>query len=93
MPINRALPVTPHQKLIREMILLLKTGKLDIAYFQQKFNVNILAEFQDAFASLAKEGWADIEPDQIRLTRDGLLRVDSLLPRFFEPEHQNIRYT
>jgi len=66
---------------------------LDVAYFQQKFNVNILEEFQEPFASLAKEGWAHIEPDQIRLTRDGLLRVDSLLPRFFEPEHQNIRYT
>src|SRR3954471_2867191 len=29
LPIARALPVTPHQKLIREMILLMKTGKLD----------------------------------------------------------------
>ena len=28
-----------------------------------------------------------------RLTREGLLRVDSLLPRFFEPEHRGIRYT
>ena len=25
--------------------------------------------------------------------REGLLRVDSLLPRFFEAEHRGIRYT
>ena len=25
--------------------------------------------------------------------RDGLLRVDALLPPFFEPEHQSVRYT
>ena len=30
---------------------------------------------------------------RIRLTRDGLLRVDALLPAFFEPEHQGVRYT
>src|SRR5213078_3499144 len=33
LPINRALPVNDHQRLIREMILLLKTGKIDAGYF------------------------------------------------------------
>ena len=31
--------------------------------------------------------------DLVALTRDGLLRVDVLLPRFFLPEHAGIRYT
>ena len=30
---------------------------------------------------------------RIALTRDGLLRVDVLLPRFFLPQHAGIRYT
>jgi hypothetical protein len=29
----------------------------------------------------------------VALTRQGLLRVDTLLPRFFRPEHLGIRYT
>src|SRR3954463_1562102 len=37
LPIHRALPVSDHQRLIREMILLLKTGKLDAGYFRKKF--------------------------------------------------------
>jgi oxygen-independent coproporphyrinogen-3 oxidase len=29
----------------------------------------------------------------VSLTRQGLLRVDALLPRFFLPQHSGIRYT
>ncbi|HEX4796418.1 MAG TPA: coproporphyrinogen-III oxidase family protein [Humisphaera sp.] len=93
LPINRALPVSEHQLLIREMILQLKTGKIDANYFRQKFGAEIQSEFHEAFVSLAEEGWLTIEGDTVRLSREGLLRVDSLLPRFFEPQFQNIRYT
>lgn len=93
LPINRALPVDDHQRLIREMILLLKTGKLDAAYFRRKFGQEILQVFADGFQSLVEEGWATIDGDTIQLNRRGLLQVDTLLPRFFEPEHRGIRYT
>ena len=36
LPINRALPVNDHQRLIREMILQLKTGKIDAGVFPQE---------------------------------------------------------
>jgi oxygen-independent coproporphyrinogen-3 oxidase len=29
----------------------------------------------------------------IQLSREALLRVDTLLPRFFLPQHQGLRYT
>jgi oxygen-independent coproporphyrinogen-3 oxidase len=93
LPLNRALPVTDHQRLIRELILQLKTGKLDSAYFHGKFGVEIREEFREAFDSLAEEGFAELEGDHVRLTRKGLLQADTLLPRFFEPQHRGIRYT
>ena len=93
LPINRALPVTDHQRLIREMILLLKTGGIDAGYFRRKFGQEITSVFAGAFDSLAAEGYLTVKGDDIRLSREGLLRVDSLLPRFFEPQFQNIRYT
>jgi oxygen-independent coproporphyrinogen-3 oxidase len=49
--------------------------------------------FADGFKSLVEEGWATIDGDEVRLSRKGLLQVDTLLPRFFEPEHRGIRYT
>lgn len=93
LPLSRALPVAPKQALIRELILQLKLGRLDAAYFRRKFNVEIGVEFGEAFGSLEREGLAEIGADGVRLTRDGLLRVDGLLPRFFEPQYQNVRYT
>jgi oxygen-independent coproporphyrinogen-3 oxidase len=93
LPIHRALPVTDHQRLIREMILLLKTGHLDAAYFREKFDTEIIDEFDEAWSSLVGDGFAQINGDEVRLTREGLLRVDSLLPRFFEAEYRGIRYT
>jgi oxygen-independent coproporphyrinogen III oxidase len=93
LPVNRALPTTAHQRLVREMILQLKLGRISAGAFRQKFGVEIAAQFADAWRSLVDEGMGTVEGDDIRLTRQGLLRADSLLPRFFEPEHRNIRYT
>jgi len=54
-------------------------------------------EYTDLYPGMAKaardEGFAEIDGDRISLNREGLLRVDSLLHRFFEPEFQNVRYT
>ena len=93
LPINRALPLTDHQRLIREMVLQLKTGSLDMGYFRKKFGVEIANEFQRGFDSLTAEGLATINGDRIQLNREGLLRVDTLLPRFFESQFRSVRYT
>jgi len=42
---------------------------------------------------LFEKGLADVEGQCIRLTRKGLLEVDWLLPNFYLPEHQGVRYT
>lgn len=93
LPINRAFPTTLKQRLTRELILQLKTGRLDAGYFREKFGVSITDEFSQAFRSLVVDGYAVIEGDRITLTRAGLLVVDPLLPRFFEDEFRNVRYT
>lgn len=93
LPLYRGLKPTPHQLLVREMILQLKTGGLDAGYFRQKFGIEILADWRDEFHSHQADGYLTIDGDQVTLTREGLLRVDALLPVFFEPEHQGVRYT
>jgi oxygen-independent coproporphyrinogen-3 oxidase len=93
LPIHRALPITDEQRLIREMILQLKLGRIDAGYFRQKFGREIITGFAEAWRSLVDEGFAFVTGDQVSLTREGLLRIDSLLPRFFEPQFRNIRYT
>ena len=34
-----------------------------------------------------------LDDDKIRLTHQGLLRVDQLLPEFYAPKYRNARYT
>ncbi|HYV36035.1 MAG TPA: coproporphyrinogen-III oxidase family protein [Gemmataceae bacterium] len=93
LPLGRAMPVSPRQLLIREMILQLKTGRLEANYFQQKFGANILSDFADGFQELTAAGNATLANGDVRLTPSGLLQVDRLLPTFFEPEFRGARYT
>jgi oxygen-independent coproporphyrinogen-3 oxidase len=93
-PLNRAYRPTGEERMIREFILQLKRGSIQPAYFQEKYNVNVLERFDAQLASLDEAGYLTEANDRIvALTRDGLLRVDSLLPRFFLPQHTGIRYT
>ncbi len=93
LPLARALTLTDHQRLIRELILQLKLGRIDADYFRRKFGAEITETFADAFKSLASDGSATVEGDTVQLSREGLLRVDELLPRFFESRFRDIRYT
>jgi oxygen-independent coproporphyrinogen-3 oxidase len=93
LPLWRGMQPTPHQLLIREMILQLKTGRLDADYFRRKFGVDILDEWRDEWRQHAADELLEIDGDEIRLTRAGLLQADALLPAFFEPEHRDVRYT
>jgi oxygen-independent coproporphyrinogen-3 oxidase len=93
LPLGRALRPTPHQLLVREMILQLKRGYLDAGYFRRKFGVEILDEWSEQWREFASNGLVTVQGDRVELTRQGLLRADGLLPAFFEPEHQGVRYT
>ncbi len=93
LPLGRAMQPTEHQLLVREMILQLKRGYLDRQYFQDKFGVDIVDHWSDEWQQHVADGFARIENGRIELTRQGLLRVDGLLPVFFEPEHRGVRYT
>jgi oxygen-independent coproporphyrinogen-3 oxidase len=93
LPLLRGLAPTAHQLLVRELILQLKRGYLDPAYFQAKFHVDILDHFGNVWKALADDAMLTVAADRITLTRKGLLQVDGLLPHFFEAAHQGVRYT
>jgi oxygen-independent coproporphyrinogen III oxidase len=93
LPLNRAMRISPRQALIREMILQLKKGYLNARYFAKKFGVDIIDEWRAVWDEYVAEGYAVLEDDRVELTRAGLLRVDGLLPAFFEPEFRDVRYT
>jgi oxygen-independent coproporphyrinogen-3 oxidase len=93
LPIHRALAMTAEEKVVRELILQLKTGRVDAAYFREKFGVEILDRFAKPFGDLRDAGHLAIDDDRVQLARESLLRVDELLHGFFLPQHRGARYT
>jgi oxygen-independent coproporphyrinogen III oxidase len=93
-PLSRAYRPSGEERLIRELVLQFKLGSVRPAYFKDKYAVDILHRFRDELASLAEDGYLKEASERVvALTRQGLLRVDVLLPRFFLPQHVGIRYT
>ena len=84
---------TARAMLIREMILQLKTGRLEVSYFRAKFNSDILVDFDEGFRRLESQGDLEIDRETVSLTSQGYLQVDRLLSTFFLPEHLGARYT
>jgi oxygen-independent coproporphyrinogen-3 oxidase len=94
LPLSRAYRPDSDERLIRELVLQLKLGRIRPSYFLNKYGVSVLDRFREPLAALSEQGYlAEPSEDSIVLTRDGLLRVDSLLRRFFQPQHAGIRYT
>jgi oxygen-independent coproporphyrinogen-3 oxidase len=94
LPLSRAYRPSHEERTIRELVLQLKRGSIRPAYFREKYDVDILERFKEPIASLRAEGFVtQADAERVALSREGLLRVDVLLRRFFLPEHSGIRYT
>jgi len=92
LPVYRALTPTSEEKLIRELVLQFKLGRISRDYFQHKFGVDVLSRFEAPVSQLKSWGALEVDGDWLRLTRDGLLQVDRLVHEFFLPEHRTARY-
>jgi oxygen-independent coproporphyrinogen-3 oxidase len=93
LPLGRAFPTTERDRLVREVVLLLKTGHLDVAYFRDKYGVDVRDAFRAAFDKLTAEGWLTVGETGIDCTDDGLIQIDRHLPAFFDPQYVSARYT
>lgn len=94
LPLGRAYRPTDDERLIREFILQLKRGWIRPAYFEETYGVDVTARFRESLDALEANGVLAMRTlDRLELTRDGLLRVDTLLPGFFLPHHRDVRYT
>jgi coproporphyrinogen III oxidase-like Fe-S oxidoreductase len=94
LPLGRAYRPSPEERMIREFVLQLKKGSIRPAYFSEKYDADVLRRFELPLNALREEGYLSrADREAVSLTREGLMRVDTLLHRFFLPEHQKIRYT
>ena len=93
LPIQRAFVTDDDEKRTRELILQLKTGSVSLDYFQQKFGVDLHERYRPALAALREKNMLIDDDSEIRLTPEGVLRVDQLLPEFYAEKYRDSRYT
>jgi oxygen-independent coproporphyrinogen-3 oxidase len=93
LPISRAMATTEEERMIRELILQMKLGRVSRSYFIRKFHVDLASRFSQEWDDLRRRGLLTIEGDWFILTREALLKVDTLLHAFFLPQHKHARYT
>jgi oxygen-independent coproporphyrinogen-3 oxidase len=92
-PAKRAYPLSTQDRVTREFILQLKLGGVLAGPFRDRYGVDILQTFEKPLRQLKLEGLLTLGIDGVRLTRAGLLRVDRLLPLFYDPQYLDVRYT
>jgi len=92
LPIHRALELTVEEKLIREFVLQMKLGRLDMGYFERKFGLDVRQRFAAPLRDLQARGLVRIEGRELVSSRAGLLKIDTLLGEFFLEQHRDARY-
>jgi oxygen-independent coproporphyrinogen III oxidase len=92
LPIYRALTPSNEERLIRELVLQMKLGRLNHRHLGDKYGVNVLTHFAGPIARLREIGRLHQDGDWLCLSREALLQVDRLVHEFFLPEHRDARY-
>jgi oxygen-independent coproporphyrinogen-3 oxidase len=93
LPVSRAYRMNDEERLRRQFILQLKTGRVDIEQLRESFGVNIVLRLAEPLNLLRDNGMLTWDERSVQLTSEGLLCVDWLLPRFYLPKHAGVRYT
>jgi oxygen-independent coproporphyrinogen-3 oxidase len=91
-PVRRALMTNEEERFIRELILQWKLGRVNNNYFLKKFGISISERYASILTQWKERGDLREEGDYLVLSRDALLRIDSMLQGFFLPEHRDARY-
>jgi len=93
LPLGRAHRLGRKERLVREMILQLKLGAVDMTRLERKYGLAPERVFERPLSQLEAEGWLHVVDRTAELTRAGLVRIDGLLPRFYPLRHQDVRYS
>lgn len=90
--VTRAYAMTDEERFIRELILRLKLGRLELQPLRDKFGIDPAERYRDVLARHAQAGLLTWDRDVVQTTQAGLLQVDRLLEPFFLEPHQDARY-
>jgi oxygen-independent coproporphyrinogen-3 oxidase len=93
LPLHRGRALTVEERLVREFVLRLKLGGVEAEPLREKYRIDPIGRLAEPLSRFARDGWLRFDSGGVTLTREGLLRVDRLIPGFYLPEHRGLRYS
>lgn len=91
-PLWRGYSMSAEEALVRQLVLQLKLGQVDLEPLRTRFGVDPLERFARPLALLQERQMLRVEEQRLVLSAPALGRVDRWLPLFFLPEHQEVAY-
>jgi oxygen-independent coproporphyrinogen-3 oxidase len=85
LPLHRGHALSAEERHVREIVLGLKHGALDLAAVAERHEVEAGAQVRGGIAQLVERGLATREDDRVVLTPEGRLEIDRWLPLLFDP--------
>lgn len=93
LPLGRAYTLSREEKLVREFVLQLKLGGCGVDDFRSRFGIDLAQRFAKPLERFISCNWVEVDDAAVELTRAGLLHVDEMIPAFYLPQHQGVRYS
>jgi len=93
LPVWRGHVLDRAEQQVREFVLQLKLGRVDLNTLRRRHGSHAADGFQETLQAHADQGWLTFSEDEVSLTRDGLTRVDRFLRDYFLPAHRGPRYS
>lgn len=91
LPLGRAYTLDDKERLVRRFVLQLKLGRVPLAPLRDRFGVDPLEFFAPPLAELSE--FVEVKNDVLFVKREGLIRIDRLIPAFYLPKHRGLRYS
>ncbi len=88
LPLWRGYALDREERFVRELVLQLKLGWVDVERLRQRHRSDPLRRFAGPLAEHTERGWLTVGGGAIRLERAGLARVDRLLASYYLPRHR-----
>lgn len=87
LPLGRAYALTRDERLVREAVLQLKLGRIEVGSFRERYGVDVRERFAEPLARFQAHGWLEVDETSVSLTRAGLIHADQLVVGLYRAEH------
>ncbi len=91
-PVLRGYVLSEDERATREFVLSLKLGCVNRRCFHNRYRCDLPTHMEEPLKQFVAEGWVEIDAREVRVTVEGMLFVDQMIPQLVMPDHRQASY-